>query len=57
MTLHPLHPAALPLPPRLAPLPLARQLAAAWWWMLKVHVAERHGLPREAAGEPPFRRR
>ena len=57
MTLHQLHPAALPLLAGPCPLRLPGRLAAAWWWMLKVHVAERHRLPREAAGEPPLRRR
>lgn len=35
-----------------ASAPPAR-LAAVWWWLLKRHVAERHGLPRDAAGPPP----
>jgi hypothetical protein len=40
-------PAASPLPARLA------RLGARWWWLLKRHMAERHGLPRDAAGPPP----
>lgn len=28
-------------------------LAALWWWMLRLHVAERHHLPRSAVGPPP----
>jgi hypothetical protein len=39
-------PAASP-PARLA------RLGRLWWWLLKRHLAERHGLPREAAGPPP----
>jgi len=28
-------------------------LGARWWWLLKRHIAEQHGLPREAAGPRP----
>ncbi|MDB5416705.1 MAG: hypothetical protein JWP50_124 [Phenylobacterium sp.] len=28
-------------------------LAALAWWMLRLHVAERHHLPRSALGPPP----
>jgi hypothetical protein len=31
---------------------LAR-LTALWWWSLKLHVAELHGLPRDSAGPRP----
>ncbi|MGH6999288.1 MAG: hypothetical protein ACREEO_13915 [Phenylobacterium sp.] len=30
-----------------------RQLWACWWWMLRVHVAARHGIPRDGLEEPP----
>jgi hypothetical protein len=38
-----------------APTPSARlaRLAALWWWSLKLHVAELHGLPRGSAGPRP----
>jgi len=29
------------------------RVAAVWWWLLKRHLAERHGLPRDAAGPRP----
>jgi hypothetical protein len=34
------------------PARLAR-LSSLWWWLLKQHLAERHGLPRAAAGPRP----
>lgn len=49
MTLHQLYPAALPFLPRLETMPTPRRLAAAWWRMLRTHVAERHFLPRPPA--------
>lgn len=40
-------PAASAPPARLA------RLGARWWWLVKRHIAELHGLPREAAGPRP----
>ncbi len=46
----------LALPP-LSLLPLRsalRQALDCWWWLLRVHVADAHGLRRdEALGPPP----
>jgi hypothetical protein len=50
---------SLPFPAALVPVRAARlrarlgYLAACWWWSLRVHVAESHHLPRDAAGPPP----
>jgi hypothetical protein len=53
MTLHQI--ALLPddAPAALAPSARLARLGALWWWLLKRHLAERHGLPRDAAGPPP----
>ena len=43
-------------PPMRRPLPgvrVARRLWAGLWWALRLHVAERHHLPRGELGEPP----
>ena len=50
--------ALLPDDASTASAPPARQarlarLAALWWWSLKLHVAEMHGLPRDSAGPRP----
>lgn len=37
--------------PRVAPR--LSYVAARSWWMLKLHVAESHGLPRSSAGPEP----
>jgi len=53
MTLHRLSPAAV-APSR--PSRLRRRLehlVALCWWSLRLHVAERHHLPRSAIGPPP----
>ena len=39
-----------------APIAMLKRVWSCWWWLLKVHVAERHGLPRDlAVGPPPAR--
>jgi len=40
-------------PTALAPPARLARLAAIWWWSLKLHVAERRGLPSAAAGPRP----
>jgi hypothetical protein len=56
MSLDDLLPASLPRRRTLS-LPAGLARFAAWcWWSLRVHVAERHHLPRDAAGPPPFSR-
>lgn len=52
MSLYPLHAA----PDARTEPQVARRLgyvAARSWWMLKLHVAESHGLPRSSAGPEP----
>ena len=36
-----------------SPTAALRQALACWWWLLRLHMAELHGLPRRRALEPP----
>jgi hypothetical protein len=40
-------------PTALAPPARLARLVSLWWWLLKLHLAERHGLPRASAGRRP----
>ncbi|MDB5441898.1 MAG: hypothetical protein JWP86_1944 [Phenylobacterium sp.] len=53
MTLHQLSPAAAAANRASRLRRRVDHLAALAWWMLRLHVAERHHLPRSALGPPP----
>lgn len=51
-------PAAGPSPQQVSPtgLPLTATLRQAWdlfWWLVRAHMADVHGLPRDLAQTPP----
>ena len=36
-----------------SPTAALRQAFACWWWLVRLYMADLHGLPRKQALEPP----
>jgi hypothetical protein len=53
MIVHRLAARSEPVSGALSPTAVLRQALACFWWLVRAHMADRHGMPRHEALEPP----